>query len=1635
MGNGLLALAAELSGLGLTWLVQSSAVLVLGLLAGRMLRRSGPAVESGVYRTTLAAILICPVASVALNAAGFESLSLRLPAPAARVPAPQPVPPPEPAPIEPAAAASESIVDLRGGSHVDRPVPIALDHAEPSSGASLLPPETKTRQLTISPEAMAAIGLAVWLFGVMFLAMRMCVAQVRMRRLRASAVPAETGVDALCRNVARQMNLKSPSVWRTPFLFSPCLDGIRRPAILLPEDVGKNLRETFVHELAHLARRDGLWNLLRRCATAGLWLQPLVWLLSRRLEVAAEEVCDDYVVHFGAERAGYAGHLLELAGRALPPRAPAAVGMISLRSMLARRVVRILDTSRSLSTRVGKRAVMAMLTVGLLVTLLAGLIGVGGRPAAAARTMADAGDTTSDQAKNEKSIRGQVVGSDGKPVAGATVVTWRVRLAQNGIGDDATARTLTGLERQITGADGRYEFSFETPELAAAARLIATAPGFGLGHLHKEHQIRLTAGDLPIEGRLVDLEGRPIAGVKVSLGQVMLPLPRVAKEAAAPKNLGEPVTKMPASSAANAPPADPVSMAGRLFVDADALLPEGVVTDSDGRFRIAGLGRDVIAGLTLSGPAIALKQVRVITRSIDRIKETPRDPDFQGLDEPTIHGAKCTIAVAPTRPIEGFVRDSETREPIPGAIVTAASLSGSRLTIDGSISTETDAQGHFRLLGLPKEGAQGHKLAVYPPLDRPYFVTRGIGLPASPGFEPVKFNIALKRGIWITGAVTDMVTALPVVASIDYFPLLTNGHAKDYPNFDPNITASVAIKTRYKTDKEGRFRIVGLPGEGVVTAHTDDSSYRGAVGAESIEGRTGQDQLLTYDHIFPKLYQCLKAVSVPEAWATFTCMLKVDPGLSVFLDLVDESGSPVTNALVWGRSPEGSDNGDHNLYDTSVARIAGLKSGEPRTILIQERSRKLGAVVPLPPGPRRATTRMKVVLRPTGALKGRLVDSKGKPVTGGIRVALIASGASMFRQIPVASAELDSTGGFRCEDIPAGGPYEVEATNRLPYGLGRRMEPEQYQPFRLSQDLQLESAQTFDFGTVDVSTRKRVPDKTPRKSAAADVPITGRLIDLEGQPIANVSVKATSVHYPKSGDLTPWLEGVKKGEPPWVAASHIDHDRQVPKTATLEATTGKDGRFRLNGFGSECAVELELKGDAVAFAALEVATRKMDPVPARGFDNTYGPGFMTIFGADFTCTAAPGRVIEGTLKDSLSGQGLADAGVRSYAFSGTNYVGMMMLKTKTDSQGKFRLAGMPKGKGNKIIVVPNDEQPYLMQEVAVPDPPGTGAVKVDVALKRGIWIEGKITDKATGTALANARLHYIPFLENKFAQSHPVYHKSGNADGLGYQDRYHSKADGTFRLVGLPGRAIVGAIAGDGGPYLQGAGSEAIKGMNAAGHFETYNCPINPSKMWPTVMKEINPPGDASVVHVDFEVTTGPSVRLAVVDDAGQPIAGLKTNGRSGRSSYDREDTAKPEAEVTNLMPDEERIVLLKHEGRKLGKVVRVKKGDDAKGPVVAKLAALASITGRVVDADDNPIAGANVRPDVLPHGDFGLSLPQIITDADGRFRVTDVPTGCDYGLAIDNHANKGPRFTYRDKTTVKPGATTDVGVVKFDAN
>ena len=241
--------------------------------------------------------------------------------------------------------------------------------------------------------------------------------------------------------------------------------------------------------------------------------------------------------------------------------------------------------------------------------------------------------------------------------------------------------------RMAVDKEGRFEMVVD------GDFVIAMAPGFGLGYYLKDQPIRLTAGDMPIAGRLVNLEGRPVAGATVRLLGLQVLDPQIRRKA----DTQHAPYRFPISES--------IGMAG------EPALPGGVITDADGRFRIAGLGLDTLARLQISGPGIAFKRVQVLTRAMNPIFGEPVDPSVAGVDDSVTYGANCTIVLAPSRPIEGVVVDVDTREPIPGAVVTLGQLAGSTLSLEGLISTTTDARGHYRLDGVPGQRAQAVRLS------------------------------------------------------------------------------------------------------------------------------------------------------------------------------------------------------------------------------------------------------------------------------------------------------------------------------------------------------------------------------------------------------------------------------------------------------------------------------------------------------------------------------------------------------------------------------------------------------------------------------------------------------------------------------------------------------------------------------------------------------------------------------------------------------------------------------------------------------------------------------------------------------------------------------------------------------------
>ena len=117
---------------------------------------------------------------------------------------------------------------------------------------------------------------------------------------------------------------------------------------------------------------------------------------------------------------------------------------------------------------------------------------------------------------------------------------------------------------------------------------------------------------------------------------------------------------------------------------------------------------------------------------------------------------------------------------------------------------------------------------------------------------------------------------------------------------------------------------------------------------------------------------------------------------------------------------------------------------------------------------------------------------------------------------------------------------------------------------------------------------------------AKDVPITGRIVDLEGRPVVGATVRIMSYAIPRTGDLTLWLDAVRNDQPPTIARQHLDF-AEVPATAPLKATTDQQGRFRFARFGSEQAVHMLLEGPTIASSFFTVVTRPIEFFPPAVF--------------------------------------------------------------------------------------------------------------------------------------------------------------------------------------------------------------------------------------------------------------------------------------------------------------------------------------------------------------------------------------------------------------------------------------------------
>ena len=278
------------------------------------------------------------------------------------------------------------------------------------------------------------------------------------------------------------------------------------------------LRHVLAHELAHLVRGDLWTNWLLLAARILHWFNPVAWWTVREMQAEREAACDElaFAALGEADRSAYAATIVELAASLAPSAiAPGLIGLFSSTCRLKARVERLL---RSPSVTTLRAPIAAGLLLGMA---LMGLTdAMPGAKAQAPKEAAPASTAKEEPKANTHTISGRCLNhADRSPLAGISVRLYRVE-----------GRTSPPVEiaKTVTDADGRYTFTgLEPPRPEGHLdRLNYGVFGFaddrpiGISFFHfrddKEVvELRMAREKSTLSGKVIDADGRPVAGATV----------------------------------------------------------------------------------------------------------------------------------------------------------------------------------------------------------------------------------------------------------------------------------------------------------------------------------------------------------------------------------------------------------------------------------------------------------------------------------------------------------------------------------------------------------------------------------------------------------------------------------------------------------------------------------------------------------------------------------------------------------------------------------------------------------------------------------------------------------------------------------------------------------------------------------------------------------------------------------------------------------------------------------------------------------------------------------------------------------------------------------------------------------------
>jgi RNA polymerase sigma factor (sigma-70 family) len=665
-------------------------------------------------------------------------------------------------------------------------------------------------------------------------------------------------------------------------------------------------------------------------------------------------------------------------------------------------------------------------------------------------------------------------------------------------------------------------------------------------------------------------------------------------------------------------------------------------------------------------------------------------------------------------------------------------------------------------------------------------------------------------------------------------------------------------------------------------------------------------------------------------------------------------------------------------------------------------ARSLAAASPKDARPAPAPGRMFVA--------GRVLDPQGTPVPGAV-VMVYARLKQSERPVLFEFSGDSATSQGRCD---GSGRFQLDAP---------RTSSSRYEVLGITA-----MAAGYGIGWIELDPDAESP--SAEISLQPEQVIRGRLFDVQGRPAGDVKITVSGISRPVNGRL----------EMLRFQRSHTDALAPWPDPVATDA----EGRFTLRGLGRHLSVVLSVDDPRFASWITQVETEGAVATSPFGISM---PTVKINTGPDskpLTIALEPAQIITGRVTYADTGKPVPHAPLAVSSIA-RGRGGSRNTHFRADGEGRFRINPSP-GDRFTLQTQSPDDQPYLIASKRIDWPRGAVEQSVDLALPRGVVVNGKVTEERSGKPISGAIVRFTPYRTDTSRE---------NVSGPST-----TRSDGSFRGVAPPGPGYL---------VIQGPSDEyVLREMGSRGGM--YFAQPGSRRFYAHAYTFLDLKPGSTGLEVNAMLRRGATIQGRVIGPDDRPVksasifsrAILMTSPSGGWkiwSARDRGTVTEGRFVIHGLDRDTVVPVYFLDPEHELGATVNLSGNSAASGLVTVRLERCGTARARPVGPDGKAVDRARLRMttvmvvtpgptlDLRQHKEGRLFANEArlaaidpihypsgpMFDALGRVVFPALIPGATYRIIDETTSRDQNVAQIRKDFTVKPGETLDLGDIVIE--